>query len=227
VLLDQLNDRPMKGYGGQSRRERFEQLDRPALRPLPQQRYVYADWSKQSVGRDYHVEVDGHAYSVPYQLVGEIVELRCSAATVEAYLRGTRVAAHRRSHEKGGATTLKAHMSAAHRAHADISPSQLIERAAQVGPQTQLLITDILDKRRHPEQGYRVCLGILRLAKQYGADRLEVASTRAMLTGLRRCRQMETLLKGGLDRLGTLDLQPATEPAAIEHGNVRGANYYH
>ena len=226
-LLQALNDRPMKGYGGQSRRQRYELLDRPALRPLPQQRYVYADWSKQTVGYDYHVDMDDHAYSVSYQLVGKKVEIRCSAATVEVYFGGKRVAAHRRSYDKGLATTNKEHMSAAHRAHADISPSQLLQRAAAIGPQCELLLTDILSTRRHPEQGYRACLGILQLEKRYGGERLELAAARAMLTGLRRCREMETLLKGGLDRLGIIDLQPAPTSHAIEHDNVRGATEYH
>lgn len=225
-LCDELNARPMKGYGGQSRRQRYELLDRPALKGLPQARYVYASWSKQKVGRDYHVKLDHHAYSVPYQLVGETIELRMSAATIEAYFRGQRVASHRRSHDQGGSTTVKEHMPAAHRAHADMTPSRLIQRAAAIGPQTERLIVDILDTRPHPEQGYRAALGILRLAKTYGDDRLEAAATRAMLTGLRRCRQMETLLKGGLDRLGTAGLEPGSPQPAIEHGNVRGANYY-
>jgi len=226
-LLDELNDEPMKDYDGQSRRQRYELLDRPVLGALPDQRYVYADWSKERVDRDYHVDVGGHAYSVPYQLVREEVWIRASAATVEVYFRGNRVAAHRRSHEVGKATTLKKHMPAAHRAHAEVCPSQLIERAARIGPQTERLITDILDTRPHPEQGFRASLGILRLEKHYGAERLEAAATRAMLTGLRRCREMETLLKGGLDRLGTLDLVPEADRPAIEHGNVRGAGYYH
>jgi len=226
-LLDELNERPMKGYGGQSRRQRYELLDRPALKALPGQRYVYADWSKERVGRDYHVEVDDHAYSVPYQLARQTVWVRVSAATVEVYFRDKRVAAHRRSHEVGKATTCKEHMPAAHRAHADVSPARLIERAGRVGPQTEQLITDILQTRPHPEQGFRASLGILRLEKHYGAERLEAAATRAMLTGLRRCREMETLLKGGLDRLGTLDLVPEPDRPAIEHGNVRGAGYYH
>lgn len=225
-LLEELNDRPMKGYGHQSRRERYEQLDRPALAPLPRERYVYADWKKERVGRDYHVDVEQHAYSVPYQLVGEVVDIRYSQATVEVYARDRRVASHRRSSERGGKTTLEEHMPAAHRAHADQSPSKLIERATEVGPQTVLLITDILNTRPHPEQGYRASLGILSLGKRYGEERLEAAAARAMLTGLRRCREMETLLKNGLDRLGTSDLSPEPDTGVITHANVRGAEYY-
>ena len=224
-LLGELNDRPMKGYGGQSRRQRFDQLDRPALQPLPAQRYVYADWTKKTVGNDYHVEVDDHAYSVPYRLVSRTVEIRCSAATVEVYLRGDRVAVHPRSHE-AGQTTCKDHMPAAHRAHADVSPSHLVERAARIGPHTERLVADILRTRPHPEQGFRAGLGILSLARRYGDDRLEVAAERAMLTGLRRCRQLEALLRGGLDRLGVADLKPAPDRPAIDHDNLRGPAAY-
>ena len=226
TLLELLNDRPMKDYGDQTRRHRYELLDRPVLRALPVHRYTYGEWSKERLGRDYHVVIDEHAYSTPYQLVGELVERCVSAATVEVFFKGKRVAAHQRSHSKQGKTTVTAHMPAAHRAHADVSPTRLIERAAEVGPDTERLIVNILDTRRHPEQGFRASLGILALKKRYGSERLEAASTRAMLTGIRRCRQMETLLKGGLDRLGISDLEPSTQAQAIEHDNVRGAGYY-
>lgn len=225
-LRAELNERPMRAYGNQSRRERYETLDRPALQPLPECPYTYGEWTKERVGRDYHVDITDHAYSVPYQLVGEVVEMRYTAATVEVFFRGQRVASHRRSYELGGVTTNKEHMSAAHRAHADVSPSQLIERAARIGPETARLITDILDSRRHPEQAYRGCLGILHLRREYGDDRLEAACARAMASGLRRCRQLETLLKAGLDRLGTTDLTAEPAQPVIVHSNVRGADYY-
>jgi transposase len=225
-LLAEFNARPMKGYRNQSRRERYELLDRPALNPLPVHRYVYAHWSKTRVDRDYHVNVDEHFYSVPYQLVGEQVETRSSASTVEVYYRDRRVASHRRSHEVDGVTTVREHMPKAHQEHADQSPSRLVARGAKIGPRTERLITDILDSRRHPEQGYRVCLGILALEKRYGAERLEAASHRALLTGIRRCTQMETLLKNGLDRMGIADLDEADDGAQIQHQNVRGPAYY-
>ena len=225
-LLVEFNARPMQGYGGQSRQERYELLDRPALKPLPAQRYVYADWSKARVDRDYHVEAGEHFYSVPYQLVGQVVEVRSSPSTIEVYCRDRRVASHRRSHEVGGATTVPGHMPKAHQEHADQSPSRLIARGVLIGPRTERLIADILENRRHPEQGYRVCLGILALEKHYGAERLEAASHRALLTGIRRCTQMETLLKNGLDRIGTADLDEADDGAQIQHENVRGATYY-
>lgn len=226
-LLVELNARPMRSYGNQSRRERFEQLDRPALRPLPTERYAFAEWRKAKVSIDYHFEVDRHYYSAPAALVGEQVDVRLGAETVEAFHKRSRVAAHRRSHDAGRHTTLDAHMPAAHRAHAEWSPSRLIAWAERIGPATGQLITDILHTRRHPEQGYRTCLGILRLGKRYTGPRLEAACARALLVGIRRVRQVEGILKAGLDRLPG-DGMPAPQPMpAIQHDNVRGPDYYH
>ncbi|MCB9530074.1 MAG: IS21 family transposase [Myxococcales bacterium] len=226
-LLTDLNNRPMRGYGNQSRRERYEQLDRPALRPLPTERYVFAEWRKAKVNIDYHLEVDHHYYSVPAALVGETLDVRLTADTVEVLNRRTRVALHRRSARIGAHTTIDEHMPAAHRAHAGWTPSRLINWAGTIGPATAELITDILHTRRHPEQGYRTCLGVLRLAKRYTPPRLEAACQRALAVGLRRVRQLEGILKAGLDRLPTDGMPAATSAPAIEHDNVRGPDYYH
>ncbi len=226
-LVEQLNDRPMRDYGGQTRRERFEQLDRPALEPLPQHRYVYAEWRKAKVNIDYHVDVGRHLYSVPHALVGERLDVRVSADTVEVFHKRRRVASHRRSREVGKFTTVKAHMPAAHRAHADWSPSRLINWGKSIGPATGEFISEILHTRRHPEQGYRACLGTLRLAKRYGKPRLEAACARALLTNIRRVRQIEAILKSGADRLGSTGVTESPDAPAIEHDNVRGPGYYH
>ena len=225
-LVDELNDRPMKGYANQTRRERYELLDRPALKPLPAERFIYAEWKKAKVNIDYHIELKRHFYSVPYQLVGEQVEVRFSDATVEVFLRGQRVAAHRRSHEAGHFTTNPDHMPKSHRQYSEWSPSRLIAWAGKVGPHTARLVTEILNDRPHPEQGFRTCLGILRMSKRYGDSRVEAAARRAMLTGIRRLRPFETMLKNGLDRLGTEGLESPPEPPGIEHDNVRGPDYY-
>ncbi|MHC4894586.1 MAG: IS21 family transposase [Planctomycetota bacterium] len=225
-LNDELNRRPMRGYGGQCRRERFEALDRPALKPPPTDAYVYSDWKKVTVNIDYHVDVERHLYSVPYQLVGERLEARYSEKTVELLYRGRRVAAHRRSHRVGGFTTNSEHMPKAHRQHAEWSPSRLIRWAAKFGPATEQLVTRILEERPHPEQGYRACLGILRMGKRYGDARVEAAAHRALLTGIRRVRQFEAILKNGLDRMGTAGLVPSQGAPTIAHDNVRGPNYY-
>ena len=225
-LLGDLNARTMRAYGA-SRQELFERLDRPALRPLPAERFVHAEWKKARVNLDYHVELDHHYYSVPHALVHEAVELRFTATTVEVFARGQRVASHARSFQRGRHTTDPSHMPKAHQKHLSWTPSRLIHWAQSIGPQTAALVEAILTERPHPEQGYRSCLGILRLAKRYGAARLEAASTRAVAVRARSYRHVDSILKRGLDRLpwpahGT---QTKTSPV-VAHENVRGGDYY-
>jgi transposase len=222
-LLVDLNGREMRRYG-KSRRALFEAIERTALRPLPGARYEYADWRKARVNIDYHVAVDGHLYSVPYRLVHEEVEARLTADVVEILHGGTRVAAHRRSSAKGGFTTLTEHMPSAHRAHAEWTPSRILAWAGKVGTATRELCEAILADRPHPEQGFRSCLGILRLGKRYGEARLEAACHRAMGVRARSYRHVESILKNGLDRVVATD--PSTSPS-LTHENVRGRGYYH
>ena len=222
VLLDELNDRPMKKLGV-SRRALYEQLDRPALRPLPATRYVLAHWKLCRVNIDYHVEVDRHVYSVPYQLVREQVEVRHTTNTVEIFHRGKRVASHRRRYDRQPSTVAE-HMPSAHRAHAEWTPSRLIRWAETVGPATARLVTRILHSRPHPEQGYRTVLGIMRLGRQHGNARLDAASTRALALGSCRFHTVKNILAAGQDRL-PLEPPAETNPTPM-HANIRGANYY-
>jgi transposase len=223
-LLVDLNARPMKGYGGASRRDLFTRFDQPALRPLPAERFVYTEWRAARVNIDYHVDVEHHLYSVPHRLIHQTVDLRLSATTLEVFQRGTRIWVHRRSH-RPGYTTVAEHMPHAHRAHLEWSPSRLIRWGATVGPQTAALVEQILASRPHPEQGYRSCLGLLRLAKQYGPERVEAASARAVLVGARSYRHVEAMLKHGLDRV-PLELDDSTPSTRRVHDNVRGPAYY-
>jgi transposase len=222
-LLAELNARPMKGYGGQSRRDLFLRFDQPALRPLPTERFVYTEWRQARVNIDYHIDVERHLYSVPHRLIHQTVDVRLSATTVEVFQRGTRVWGHARQHHPGF-TTIPEHMPHAHRAHLEWSPSRLIRWGATVGPQTAALVEQILAGRPHPEQGYRSCLGLLRLTKQYGPERVEAASTRAVMAGARSYRHVEAMLKHGLDRL-PLDTAESSSPRP-GHANVRGPAYY-
>lgn len=222
-LRAELNDRPMRTYRA-SRRELFERFDRPALRPLPAEPFVYGTWSKAKVSIDYHVDGDGHFYSVPHALVGETVDVRTSATTVEIFLRGRRVAAHARSHRRGFHTTIPEHMPASHRAHAEWSPSRFIRWGERVGPAVRDLVSAILAERPHPEQGYRSCLGILRLEKRYGADRLDAACARALGVGARSYKHVGAILKNGLDRMP--ETSPVQTRLPIHHENVRGPDYY-
>ena len=223
-LLADLNTRPMRLYRA-SRRELFERLDQPALRPLPAEPFVYGEWTVARVNIDYHVEIHRHYYSVPYALIHEVIDARVSAATVECFHRGQRVAAHRRDDTPGRHTTTPAHMPKAHQHHLEWTPSRLIHWAETIGPQTAALVTAILADRPHPEQGYRSCLGLLRLSRRDGAARLEAACARALTVGVRSYRHVDSILKHGLDRL------PPPEPAeplplAPVHEQIRGRDYY-
>jgi transposase len=224
-LLTDLNARPMRLYRA-SRRDLFERLDHPALRPLPAEAFVYSDWKVGArVSIDYHIELHGHYYSVPYALIHEHVDARLTATTVEIFHRGQRVAAHRRSVVRGQHTTDPAHMPKAHQRHLEWTPSRLIAWGRTIGAQTAALIEAILADRPHPEQGYRSCLGILRLAKRYGPERLEAACARAGAVEARSYRHVDSMLKHGLDRLGRPEGSPPLTLTPV-HEHVRGRNYY-
>ena len=223
-LLEILNDKKMRTYDA-SRRELFERLDKPALLPLAS-RFVYAEWTRCTVHIDYHVAVDGHFYSVPYELRidDKHVEARATVTTVEIFSKGRRVASHVRSYEKGKYTTNPDHMPKSHRAHMEWSPPRMINWASKIGPNTEGLVTAILNERPHPEQGYRSCLGILRLARKYGDDRLEAACGKSLAVRARSYRHVEGVLKNGLDKI---DRDASEDAAPIQHENIRGSDYYH
>ena len=222
VLLDDLNDRPMKELGV-SRRALYEQLDRPALRSLPADRYVLAQWKRCRVNIDYHILVERHAYSVPFQLLRAQVDVRYTTATVEVFCKGRRVASHRRRYD-GQPSTAAEHMPSAHRAHAEWTPSRLIRWAEKVGPATGQLAARILQSRPHPEQGYRAVLGIMRLGRRHGDARLDAACARAMALGSCRFHTVKNILAAGQDRL---PLEPPAETTPTPtHANIRGAAYY-
>jgi transposase len=224
-LLPALNHRPFKKLPG-CRTDAFEKLDAPYLRALPATRFVLADWKRASVNIDYHVEYDGRYYSVPHALVRQEVELRITPSMIEVLAKGRRVASHPKHPHKGGYSTIPDHMPAAHRAHADWSPGRLMNWAASVGPATGELVKRLLLEKPHPEQGYRSCLGLMRLARTAGRERMEAACIRALAIGTHRYRSVASILEKGLDR------QPVTGSAQAEltlpdHANVRGPDYYH
>ena len=221
-LLERLNRRPFRKLPG-SRRTLFETLDKPALRPLPATPYVFAEWKRAGVNIDYHVELDGHYYSVPYQLVHHAVELRFTATVVEIFHQGRRVASHLRSYQRGGFTTDQAHRPTAHQAYLAWTPARLTRWGATIWPATAALITAILASRPHPEQGYRSCLGLLRLGKQYPPARLEAACARALAIKATSYKSVQSILRTGLDRQALVPLATPPRPA---HGHVRGPAYY-
>ena len=222
-LVAQINNRVSRHLGA-SRRALFEELERAALKPLPAEPYVFAEWKECRVGLDYHVEIDKHYYSVPHQLLREKVWARITARTIEVFHRGKRVAAHVRSSSNRKHTTVREHMPSSHRRYADWTPERLRRQASEIGRHTAALVEIILRERTHPEQGFRACVGILRLAKTYGRERLEAACGRALDIGARSYSSVNSILKNNLDC--RRPAMPADGPA-IAHDNIRGPTYFH
>jgi transposase len=224
-LVADLNARPMRRLGV-SRRELFVELDRPALKPLPAEPYQYAEWRVRRVGLDYHVDIDGHYYSVPHRLIREPLDARITERTIELFCRGERVAVHMRTGGRGRHTTIPEHMPSAHRRYAEWTVERIRADAAVTGPNTAKLVALILESRPHPEQGYRASIGILRLARHYGADRLEAACERGLDIGARSYGSIQSILKHGLDRRPP-PRQPIQGELLPDHPNIRGPRYYH
>lgn len=223
-LLEDLNDRVMRGYG-KSRRALFEILDKPVLAPLPTEPFVFGEWKTVTVNIDYHVEVDHHYYSAPFTLVHHKLESRLTATTVELFEGRERIASHVRSHRHGFHTTKTEHMPRGHREHAEWTPERIRSWASTMGPQTTLLVDAIIKGRAHPEQGFRSCLGVLRLAKRYGTARLETACARALSVGAHSYRHVENTLKNGLEATPLADGSVSPQPSLL-HENIRGSGDY-
>lgn len=223
-LVEKLNERRMRKLG-KSRREVFEEVERGALRPLPDKPYEFASWKRARVNIDYHVEFDGHLYSVPYGLVHERVDIRATEGTVEVLHRGRRVASHVRSYQRGQ-TTLPEHMPSSHRAHAEWTPSRLLKWAAQVGPSTEAMLDALMRRKPHPEMGFRACLGVMRLTKHYEPARVEAACERAIRMNAVSYKSVAAILRNNLDGIADEE-QSSTQASLPLHENVRGARYYH
>jgi transposase len=224
MLVTDLNARPMRKLGV-SRRQLFDELDRPALLPLPADPFVYAEWRIRRVSLDYHVDVDGHYYSVPHRLLREQVEARVTARTIELFHKGARVAVHVRDGARGRHTTLSEHMPQAHRRHAEWTIERIRQEADAIGTATATLADVILRSRPHPEQGFRACLGILRLVRSFGRERVEAACARGLEIGARSYGSVQSILRHGLDQ------QPRaaahSDELPLVHPNIRGSGYYH
>jgi len=222
-LLDRLNDK-LSRHLGASRQQLFAQLDKPALKPLPVAPYVYAEWKKCRAGLDYHVAIDRHYYSVPYQLLKKELWARLTARTVEVFHVGQRVASHVRTSGNGQHSTQRDHMPAHHKFREDWTPQRIQARAARVGPNVAIFAEVVMRERKHPEQGYRTCLGVIRLADKFGRDRLDAACRRALEINARSYSSLQSILKNGLE---SKPRTRATEEPAITHPNIRGADYFH
>jgi transposase len=225
ALLAELNDRLLRGWG-RSRRALFEELDCPALKPLPDEPYEYAEWKRCRVGLDYHVEIAKHYYFVPFSLARQEVETRITATTIEIFHRGKRVASHVRNARPHRPTTVAEHMPSSHRRYHDWTHERIRREATKIGPDTVALIDLILRSRPHPEQGFRSAIGILGLVKRYEAERIEAACTRALALDTRSYTSVAAILKNHAEQQAKTN--PSAEEAAILiHPNIRGPGYYH
>jgi len=227
LLLEDLNQRPFKKLPG-SRQSQFEQLDKPALRPLPSNPYQYTEIKQARVHIDYHIEYDKHYYSVPHHLVKQAVEVQASEHALSVYHQGQRVATHPRSYRQGAHSTLSEHMPHSHRAMQEWSPERLLRWAADIGSQTREVVSLLLAKNKHREQSYRSILGLLSLAKKYDRERLNKACGRALLINSPTRKSVESILKQGLDQVAIEAPEEATQKELNldHHDNVRGADYY-
>ena len=223
ALVEIINDRPFKKIEG-SRRSIFEAIDRPALRPLPTTRYEFATWKKAKPSLDYHVEVERCFYSVPYGLVGTVVDVRATAQVVEVMAKNTRVASHKRSYHQGSHVTDPAHMPSSHRRYAQWTPSRITAWAMETGPATAAFVEGLMTRRPHPEQGFRSAIGVISLAKRYTPARLEAACVRAVSANAFSYKSVASMLSLGLDQQPLIEPQP--ERSGCTHNNVRGPSYY-
>ncbi len=220
-LLEQVNDRPFSKLEG-CRRRLFDEVDKPHLLPLPSRRYSLGTWSRGTVFKDYHVQAAGHYYSVPWQHIGESVDIRVSDTCVEIYHRGTRIACHQRSHQAGRNTTLGSHRPQGHNAILNRSSDEYIKRAEKIGPNCVQTIRHTLTYYPHPEMSYRSCEGILRLAGEHGGQRLEAACGIAVQANSGGYKFIRNVLQNKRD----LIVQPQTALQAPAHINIRGREYY-
>ena len=221
--VEQINNRVTRHLGA-SRRSLFEEIERPTLKSLPTTEYVFAYWKQCRAGIDYHVEIEKHYYSVPYTLVRHELWASYTPSTVEVFYRGNRVAVHRRGPPNRGHTTIPEHMPSSHRRYADWTLERIKREAGEIGPNAAALVELVLREKRHPEQGFRSCLGIVRLLARFPRERVEAACERALAIGTRSFSSVKSILHTKLDRKRP---EKAADGPAIVHGNIRGPTFYH
>lgn len=222
-LVHELNGRIMRDFAA-SRADLFAAIDQPVLKPLPDEPYSFARWKRCRVGPDYHVEANGHWYSVPFRLIRELVDVRIADKTLEIFHKGQRVASHGLAPNRRGHTTIADHMPSAHRRYGQMTPSRLIAAAEKIGPSAAAFFEAVMAARPHPEQGFRTCLGILGLEKSYGSQRLDAACRRGLLIKARSVASIRSILENGLERAF---LEETEDHEPLHHTNIRGQDYFH
>ncbi len=226
-LLKRINEKVMRHIGS-SRRDLYEKYEKHTLKPLPPEHFEIYFWKKAKVNIDYHIEFERHYYSVPYGLIHKEVEMRVTKDMVEIYCSNKKVSLHKRAHLPGKHTTIAEHMPPAHQHQAELdkwTPERVYQWAENIGPSVKECCKIIIERCAHPQQGFRSCLGVLRLAKTYSDKRLECACLRALTHGHVGLKTIRNILVNKLDKL---DLPRKEEGSTnIDHENIRGSAYYH
>ena len=221
-LLEELNKRPFQKMKS-CRHSLFEEVDKTALRPLPATPYIIAEWKKARVNIDYHIQLEGCFYSVPYRLRGQEVNVRYTLTTVEIFHKEVRVASHARKHRPNECSTTPEHMPHSHRQHLEWSPSRMLHWGGSIGPHTEAVFKKLMETKEHPELAYKACLGIIGLGKRYGNERLEKSCQRALKLNVVSYRSLKSILEKNLDKI---PLQEEQQELPLDHENIRGERYY-
>ena len=223
-LLDDLNQKAFQKLSG-TRMSHFLEIDKPELKPLPDEAYQYRQYKRSRAGIDYHIPLNGHYYSIPHKYSGELFDLWFNQHTVECYFKGERIATHLYSSLNGQHSTITHHMPKNHQKQNEHSKERFIQWANQIGLYTCIVVKRILEEKPHPEQAYRSCLGLLRLAKKYTDKRLEQACSYGFSQSAYSRENISSILENNLDQL--IDEPSETNLTAHTHKNIRGSSYYH
>jgi transposase len=225
-LLKILNQKPFQKLPG-CRESAFMDIDKPALKALPCEPYYYKQYKASRAGIDYHFVLHGHYYSVPHKYCGELIDLWFNQHMVECYFEGERIAMHLYSNLPGKQSTIAHHMPKRHRKHTDQSKERYLRWANQIGVCTHIVVKRILDEKSHPEQAYRSCLGLLKLAKRYGESRLEQACSYGVHQGAYSRKSILSIIENNLDLRTSINAPPEVNLHGLKHENIRGSQYYH
>ncbi len=221
-ITDDLNARVMRKYG-KSRNELFEELDKPHCLPLPEKPYEYAEMAKARVNIDSHIAYKKHFYSVPHEHVHALMDIRATAQIVEVYLKGERICSHRRSYKVGGYTTVTSHMPLAHQKYAEWTPERMLSWIGTIGPDAKRFAEILFEIRKHPEQAYKSCMGVISLKKHFPVDRINSACRRAIEYKIFSCSGVKEILTNGLDKKQE---EQHFSRAPKNHANIRGPEFF-
>lgn len=225
-LLKVLNNTPFQKLPG-TRESLFNEVEKSSLAPLPRHRYEYVEFKRVKVGLDYHICVDTHYYSVPYQHIHHTVEYRLSSNQLEVYYDGLRIASHLRQYKPGEKSTQNEHMPEAHRAHAQWTPDTFLQWAKAIGCAPAEIAAKLIKRQPHPECCYKIFLGCRNLVKLYGKTRFAASCRYALAGEAISYHSLKAILENKLEQEDITIIKDEADYTPSTHTNIRGADYYH